>query len=96
MRFDEADTQAVKKHFSRFSTKHDALLALVPVVAGMEKPKQKAVTTKPLKIGLPTDFIRAAKRLKQPMTKTIIAAIERYERENGAISSLSHSEEMEK
>jgi hypothetical protein len=87
MRFSESDKKIMSEHLAQFRSWAEGLDALIPVVEAMAKEpsKPKAPRDKPMRIGLDKDFIKAAKKLKKPMTETIIAAAKRYADQHGKV-----------
>src|SRR3954469_8846869 len=83
MRFTEADKEIMKTHFHmpQFRSWNDALDALIPIVEAIAKETgkvKKPKREKAMRLGLHKDFIKAAQKLKKPMTETIIVAAKRY------------------
>ena len=78
MRFLPADDATLRAYFALFPTRHEALLALVPVVESLEIKKPEPPKLKAMRLGLPKSFIAAAKKLKRPMTQTIVDAAAQF------------------
>jgi hypothetical protein len=78
MRFSATDEEILRAHFAKFSTRHEALLALVPIIRAMDTKKPQPPKLKAMRIGLPKAFISAAKKIKRPMTQTIIDAAQQF------------------